>query len=184
MKGTPTPSQNISWLTGVPSMGYYKSQWIGKYDSQQNNQPTSINYNSSIITYTPYACLKKGYNPYYSHLMGMMRINQAMWGYPISRHTHILEGNCFQQTHIFEVSIWFDSYIYIVILDNTSLDVFVILVDKCPYYAVFINFSNLSNTTSQPKVSHQPLALHDYRWGPEIKTAWWTCNEMNQAISH
>lgn len=47
---------------------------------------------------------KKGYNPYSSHLMGMMRINQAMWRYPISRHTQILEGNCFQQTQVLEVS--------------------------------------------------------------------------------
>ena len=52
-------------------------EW-GARDASNNLEPIRI-----------WVCLKIGYIPNYSHLIGIMIINHWVWGYTIFRHTHL-----------------------------------------------------------------------------------------------
>ena len=46
-----------------------------------------------------WVCLKIGYIPNYSHLIGIMIINHWVWGYTIFRHTHIKKNPKMEEIH-------------------------------------------------------------------------------------
>ena len=75
-------------IAAVP--GVRMANWIPEYPSSgRSKTKKSLRCLVSHPSGKRWVCLKIGYIPSYSHLIGIMIINHWVWGYTIFRHTHV-----------------------------------------------------------------------------------------------